>query len=153
MRYRAPLVVGADGANSVVARGAGLAVGDPRRIAVAQRAYANVAGDLDVGEAAFFFDETLFPGYGWMFPMAGGRVNVGVGILAETRSRLGVHVPDLFAEFVERVRRRAPAMREAGAVRAADRRDRQDVRRTRAEPLRARRADRRRRLVRRPDDR
>ncbi len=105
VRYRAHLVVGADGANSVVARGSGLAVDDPRHIAVAQRAYATVAGDVDVGEAAFFFDETLFPGYGWMFPMAGGRVNVGVGILAETRSRLGVHVPDLFAEFVERLRR------------------------------------------------
>ena len=42
----------------------------------------------DVGEAAFFFAEDLFPGYGWLFPLAGGRANLGVGILSETRRRL-----------------------------------------------------------------
>jgi geranylgeranyl reductase family protein len=109
VRYRGKLVVGADGANSVVARAGNLMMEDPRHIAVAQRAYATVSGvDVDVGEAAFLFDEELFPGYGWMFPIGGGRVNVGVGILAETRSRLRVHVPDLFADFIERLRRAHP---------------------------------------------
>ena len=56
----------------------------------------------------FFFDEDTFPGYGWMFPMAGGRVNLGVGILSETRRRLDVNVPELFAEFVERLRQVHP---------------------------------------------
>jgi geranylgeranyl reductase family protein len=102
VRYRAKLVAGADGVNSVVARDCGLAVNDERRVAVAQRAYATVAGD--VGEAAFFFAEDLFPGYGWLFPLAGGRANLGVGILAETRRRLDVHVPALFADFVEQLR-------------------------------------------------
>jgi geranylgeranyl reductase family protein len=102
VRYRAKLVAGADGVNSVVARDCGLAVDDERRVAVAQRAYARVEGD--VGEAAFFFGEDLFPGYGWLFPLAGGRANLGVGILAETRRRLDLHVPELFAGFVERLR-------------------------------------------------
>jgi flavin-dependent dehydrogenase len=102
VRYRAKLVAGAAGVNSVVARDCGLAVNDERRVAVAQRAYATVAGD--VGEAAFFFAEDLFPGYGWLFPLAGGRANLGVGILAETRRRLDVHVPALFADFVEQLR-------------------------------------------------
>lgn len=106
VRFRAPLVVGADGANSVVGKPHGLPVDDPRYVAVAQRAYATV--DEDAGEAVFCFDESLFPGYGWMFPMAGGRVNVGVGILSEARQRLGVHVPDLFMEFVEGLRRHHP---------------------------------------------
>ena len=70
VRYRAKLVAGADGVNSVVARDSGLAGDDSRRVAVAQRAYATVDGD--VGEAAFFFAEDLFPGYGWLFPLAGG---------------------------------------------------------------------------------
>jgi geranylgeranyl reductase family protein len=98
VRYRGRLVVGADGVNSVVARGVGLAVDDPRYVAVAQRAYATVSDD--VGEAAFFFDHELFPGYGWVFPLAGGRVNLGVGILSETRQKLGLQVPELFAAFV-----------------------------------------------------
>jgi len=106
VRFRAPLVAGADGANSVVGKPHGLPADDPRHVAVAQRAYATV--EEDAGEAVFCFDESLFPGYGWMFPMAGGRVNVGVGILSEARQRLGIHVPDLFMEFVEGLRRHHP---------------------------------------------
>jgi len=106
VRFRAALVVGADGANSIVGKPHGLPVDDPRHVAVAQRAYATV--DEDAPEAVFCFDERLFPGYGWMFPMAGGRVNVGVGILSETKQRLGVHVPDLFMEFIEGLRRHHP---------------------------------------------
>jgi menaquinone-9 beta-reductase len=102
VRYRAKLVAGADGVNSVVGRSAGLTVDDPRTTVVAQRAYASVDGD--VGEAVFFFDEDFFPGYGWVFPLAGGRANLGVGMLAETRHRLGVHVPELFDRFVNRLR-------------------------------------------------
>jgi geranylgeranyl reductase family protein len=106
VRYRAKLIAGADGVNSIVGKSQGLTVDDPRHTAVAQRGYATVDGD--VGEAVFCFDEDLFPGYGWMFPLAGGRVNLGVGILSETRRRLDVHVPELFAEFVERFRQQHP---------------------------------------------
>jgi geranylgeranyl reductase family protein len=101
--FRSRLLVGADGANSVVGTTAGALVDDPRHTVVAQRAYATgVEGDL--GEVVLFFDEPLFPGYGWMFPIAGGRVNVGVGLLSETRRRLDVSVPQLFGDFVERLR-------------------------------------------------
>jgi geranylgeranyl reductase family protein len=105
-RYRAQLVVGADGVNSVVAKSQGLSVADPRRTVVAQRAYAVAEGEI--GENGVFFDESLFPGYGWIFPMAGGRVNVGVGLLSETRRRRGANIPELFASFVEGLRRHHP---------------------------------------------
>jgi geranylgeranyl reductase family protein len=105
-RYRAPLVVGADGVNSVVARSQGLAVNDERRIVVAQRAYA-VTGE-EVSETVGFFDESLFPGYGWVFPIGGGVVNVGVGLLSEVRRRLGVNLPALFRKFIDGLRRHDP---------------------------------------------
>jgi flavin-dependent dehydrogenase len=107
VRYRSRLVVGADGANSIVAASAGVLADDPRHTAVAQRAYAiGVEGEL--GEVEVFFDEQMFPGYGWMFPIAGGRVNLGVGILSETRRRLDLNVPGLFADFVDRLRNLHP---------------------------------------------
>ena len=105
-RHRGHLVAGADGVNSVVARSQGLLVDDPRHIAVSQRTY-GYAGD-NVGEAAFFFDEHLFPGYGWVFPLAGNQVNIGVGILSETKRRLRIQVPALFTEFLDGVRRADP---------------------------------------------
>jgi geranylgeranyl reductase family protein len=109
--FRAAVVVGADGVNSVVGRSAGVLVSDPRYIAVAQRAYAEGI-EKDQGEAAIFFDEDLSPGYGWAFPMAGGKVNLGVGILAETRERLGISVPQLFRGFVAKLRRTHPRFRK-----------------------------------------
>ncbi|MFZ0274288.1 MAG: NAD(P)/FAD-dependent oxidoreductase [Acidobacteriaceae bacterium] len=101
--WHARAIVGADGVNSVVARTAGLLVNDPRHIALSQRAYVTgFSGRL--GEAAFFFDAEFFPGYGWMFPMSGGMANVGVGILKETCQREGIAVPELFQQFLEKLK-------------------------------------------------
>ncbi len=108
---RARLIVGADGTRSVVARRFRLLNDDPRYIAVSQRAYAENAR-VEMGEAAFFFDRDLFPGYGWMFPMTGGRANIGVGILSETRDRYAISVPELFRAFVEKLRQRHPGCAE-----------------------------------------
>ncbi|MDH3522184.1 MAG: NAD(P)/FAD-dependent oxidoreductase [Acidobacteriota bacterium] len=105
--HRAQLVVGADGVHSVVARSAELLEDDPRYSAVSQRAYAEGLSQED-GEAAFFFDRELFPGYGWIFPMAGGRANLGVGILSETRDRHSISVPRLFSQFVDKARETDP---------------------------------------------
>ncbi len=105
--YRARAVVGADGVNSIVAQAAGLLTADPRHVAVSRRSYARGVQE-DAGEAAFFFEEGLFPGYGWMFPIRGGVMNLGVGVLSETRERLGLSVPALFDGFVEQLRRSHP---------------------------------------------
>jgi geranylgeranyl reductase family protein len=102
--YRGSLIVGADGVNSVVARKAQLLADDPRYIALSQRAYAD-GYEGELGEAAFFFDADFFPGYGWMFPMSHGRVNLGVGVLKETAQRSGIVVPQLFRDFYEKLKR------------------------------------------------
>ncbi|UCH64123.1 MAG: NAD(P)/FAD-dependent oxidoreductase [Fidelibacterota bacterium] len=105
--YRANIVVGADGAHSIVAKSAGLLNHDPRYMTVAQRAYGEGLSE-NIGEAAFFVDQDLFPGYGWMFPMVGGKANIGVGILSETRDRYKINVRQLFFGFIEKLRRVHP---------------------------------------------
>ena len=110
--FRARFVVGADGAHSIVARSAELLREDPRYVAVSQRAYVDGVS-VETGEAAFFFDRDLFPGYGWMFPMPGGRANVGVGILAEARTRWGLTVPQIFQAFIDKLRAQHPGCRRA----------------------------------------
>jgi hypothetical protein len=104
VNYKTKLAVGADGVNSVVARSAGLLAWDSRYTAVSQRAYA-CGIDGDIGEAAFYFDDEFFPGYGWMFPMGRGVVNLGVGILSETAERLSINIPKLFEEFLSKLKR------------------------------------------------
>ena len=105
--YYGRMIVGADGVNSIVARTAGLLVDDPRYIALSQRAYAD-GHEGGIGEAAFFFDADFFPGYGWMFPMGQGRVNLGVGVLKETCQRNGLAVPQLFRDYFEKLKRSHP---------------------------------------------
>ncbi len=100
-------VVGADGTHSVVARSFGLGVDDRRHMALSQRAYVDGV-ELTNGEAAFVFDRDMFPGYGWMFPMKGGRANVGVGVLAETCDRYRINVPRMFATFLQKLQRLHP---------------------------------------------
>jgi geranylgeranyl reductase family protein len=104
---RAPLVVGADGAESRVAQGAGLRRTDRRHIGVSQRVYIDGI-DVDGGEATVWFDEDIGPGYGWMFPMSCGRANVGVGISADISQRFGINVRDAFNAAIERLRIRHP---------------------------------------------
>ncbi len=108
----APMVVGADGVQSVVARHAGLGRSDRRHIGVSQRVYIE---DIDVepGEACIWFDEDHYPGYGWMFPMSGGRANMGVGLLSETCDRFGMSVQQCFREAVDRLRIRHPGCANA----------------------------------------
>ncbi len=109
------LVVGADGTESTVAKSFGLARGDRRYIAISQRAYVEGVS-VEGGEATIWFDDDLFPGYGWMFPMSGGRANVGVGILSESCHRYGLSVPKLFNAFIEKLRVRHSGCAEIRVV-------------------------------------
>jgi hypothetical protein len=69
---------------------------------------------VEGGEATIWFDEDLFPGYGWMFPMPGGRANVGVGMLSETCHRYDLSVPKAFATHLEKLRIRHPGCARLG---------------------------------------
>jgi geranylgeranyl reductase family protein len=109
---RSRLVVGADGVESVVARSVGLRRTDRRHIGVSQRAYVEGVS-VDDGEATIWFDEDLYPGYGWMFPMGDGRANVGVGMLSESCDRFGLSVTETFQAGVERLRIRHPGCKQA----------------------------------------
>lgn len=101
------LIVGADGAESIVARTFNLESTDRAHISIAQRAYVEGVS-VQPGEATVWFDDDIVPGYGWMFPMAGGRANIGVGTLSETCSRHGHSVPKSFAAAIERLKIRHP---------------------------------------------
>jgi len=109
------LVIGADGVESVVARSAGLRRTDRRHIGVSQRAYLEGVS-VDAGEATIWFDEDLYPGYGWMFPMGDGRANIGVGMLSESSERFGLSVPASFQEAIKRLRIRHPDCADARLV-------------------------------------
>ena len=100
-RFLSRLVVGADGANSVIARQAGLEMRDPRHVQLAMRAYCH---GLPVRQALLLFDENFFPGYGWVFPINESVANIGVGMVKESAQRDSLRLRRFYERLVEFVR-------------------------------------------------
>jgi geranylgeranyl reductase family protein len=101
---KARYVVVADGANSRMGR----LLGTNRRrdlpLGMALRGYYSsdrhddpfIESHLDIRDA----EGNMVPGYGWIFPMGDGRVNVGVGLLSTDRRWKGVNTTHLMDAFV-----------------------------------------------------
>jgi len=79
------IIVGCDGDKSIVRRKFFDYENAKRSDAVGLRAYfEGVSGMQDDGLLEVHFLQEMLPGYFWIFPLPGGRANVGVGILSET---------------------------------------------------------------------
>ena len=78
--FHAPIVLGADGYRSVIARETGLYHHDPAHWVVALRQYYQGVNGLTDQIELHYVDEVL-PGYFWIFPLEDGNANVGIGML------------------------------------------------------------------------
>ena len=101
---RARYVVVADGANSRFGRALGTTRDRGQPMGMALRGYYTSPGHdqpfieshLDIRDG----DGEVVPGYGWIFPLGDGRVNVGVGLLSTDRRWKGVNTSTLMDHFV-----------------------------------------------------
>ena len=77
--FSAPIVLGCDGPNSIVARKLGLYKMDMENTAVAIRCYyEGIEGLTDQIELHYVGE--VKPGYFWLFPAGEGRANIGIGL-------------------------------------------------------------------------
>ena len=101
------LVIGCDGANSVVSR---KLLPEPRLArahhCVGVRAYFENIADTESGTTEFFLTRDYLAGYVWLFPVGQGRYNVGLGMLAEVVAQ---HKVDL-KETMQRLLATHPAL-------------------------------------------
>ncbi len=101
LQIAAPLIIGADGVESKVARWAGIDTRlRPEDIMVCAQFQVYDAG-IDQGRCEFFFGNRLAPGgYVWIFPKGGRLANVGIGIQG---SQSGPGLPiTLLESFLQR---------------------------------------------------
>ncbi|MEM4255361.1 MAG: geranylgeranyl reductase family protein [Candidatus Norongarragalinales archaeon] len=80
--FRAKVVVGADGATSIVANKLGLDKIDENHHCVAVRAYYKGVTGM-TKNIELHFVQSIVPGYFWIFPLDNGLANVGAGLLTK----------------------------------------------------------------------
>jgi menaquinone-9 beta-reductase len=101
---RGRYVVVADGSNSRIGRALGASRDKVRPLGMALRGYFRsprhdedfIESHLDIRDES----GTVLPGYGWIFPIGDGRVNVGVGLLTVEGRWRGVNTSHLMERFV-----------------------------------------------------
>lgn len=93
------ILIGADGAGSRVRRLAGLDLNGKQHRAVALRAYAKTE-NLAENTLRIDWIQSLIPGYGWVFPLAGNEVNVGIGLDARDYEHQGRSLTSYLDEYV-----------------------------------------------------
>lgn len=105
--YRARVVVAADGVSARLATQMGVAKRDDRPMGVAVRTYFRSARHDDEWMESHLelWDgvpgaSNLLPGYGWIFALGDGTVNVGLGSVSSTARATRLDYKDLFARWL-----------------------------------------------------
>jgi menaquinone-9 beta-reductase len=104
---RGRYLVVADGSNSRLGRDLGASRRRDWPLGMALRGYWRsprhddgfIESHLDIRDAS----GEVVPGYGWVFPLGDGRVNVGVGLLSTERSWKGVNTTRLLDAFLAQI--------------------------------------------------
>jgi len=107
---RAPLTIVATGANIGLLRAFGVLQQMPPGVNAVRAYYTGVADLTD--EFEFYFEYDIAPGYAWVFPVAGGRANIGIGYFARTPEGKPPDVKKLLTGFLARHERFRAAQQE-----------------------------------------
>ena len=99
---RASMVLGADGAHSIVVREfAKEPINKNHHCAGLRQYYENVTGFSDDNAVELHFYDKLLPGYFWIFPLPGNKANVGLGMLSSFVSKRKPNLKRLLKEIIE----------------------------------------------------
>ncbi|MDP3971480.1 MAG: geranylgeranyl reductase family protein [Candidatus Nanopelagicales bacterium] len=104
--YRSRLVVAADGNSSRLSVAMGLERRRDRPMAVAVRTYIRTPNDRDDRLETWVeicAGGRILPGYGWIFPMGDGTVNVGIGMLNTDKIDSKIDYRDLMARWLREI--------------------------------------------------
>ncbi len=97
--FTGKIIIGADGANSIVAKQLTERTIDRKHYLGAVRAYYSNVKDTHPDVSQVFFSPKYGLNYLWVFPVEGGKVNVGFGLLSQNISDKKINLKDAFHQY------------------------------------------------------
>ena len=100
--YTAQLIVGSDGAHSVVKKILGNNKVNPNHYSAGLRVYyENVSHFNEENYIELHFFKEILPGYLWIFPLPNNQANVGIGMLSKYVSKKNVNLKKTLEELLK----------------------------------------------------
>jgi len=100
--FTAEMVIGADGANSVVAKHLGPIKVEKKHYSAGLRVYyEGVTSFHEDNYIELHFFQDILPGYLWVFPLPDNKANVGIGVLSSTVSEKKINLKEALQQLIE----------------------------------------------------
>jgi menaquinone-9 beta-reductase len=101
IEFHARMIIGADGAHSVVAKQLADIPVDKAHYSGGLRVYyEGVTGFADDNLIELHFFKEVIPGYLWLFPLADGKANVGIGMLSSAISKKKINLKEVLQQLI-----------------------------------------------------
>ncbi len=115
-QYTASVIVGCDGAHSVVAKKlAGFKVDRKHYSGATRQYYRNIKG-LEGNALEVYFLKGYLPGYFWIFPLSDNEANVGFGMLSSTIADKKIDLKKCMHEIINEIPEVAERFKDATAL-------------------------------------
>ncbi len=100
--FTAKIVLGADGANSIVNRQLAKHIINKNHHCAGLRQYfENVSGFHPDNHIELHFYKDVLPGYFWIFPLPNNQANVGLGMLSSEVSRKNINLKEKLTDIIQ----------------------------------------------------
>ncbi len=100
--FEAAIVVGADGAHSIVSKFLGDIKVEKNHYSAGLRVYyENVVSFHEENFIELHFFKDILPGYLWIFPLADNKANVGIGMLSSTISKKKINLKETLTKLMK----------------------------------------------------
>jgi len=99
--FNARILIGADGAQSLVAKQLTNKTLDRYHHVGSVRAYFSNVCNIDNNTTEIYFDKNFLPSYLWIFPLPGNTANVGFGMLSSEIAKRKINIKKAFYDFIE----------------------------------------------------
>lgn len=101
--FKAKMVLGADGAHSIINKSLGNNTLDKNHHCAGLRQYyQNVTGFTGKGSIELHFYKDILPGYFWIFPLPNNQANVGLGMLSSEISKRNVNLKKELEDIIHK---------------------------------------------------